>query len=298
MSTDPTTLVGGEDTAAATLDPDTEVETQTTDEVLEPELDEDGNPIEDPDEEVDLDDLKLKVPKDQAQKVREALLRQADYTRKTQELAEQRKTFESERQNISQATQQELAVFAQASNLGQQLAAFQRVDWNAWNAQAQANFDYDEQAKIQAAWMNYQQLKDGHAQALGTLQQLQSQRVSAAQQETAKRVEEGRAELAKDIGWNDDTKAKLTGYALGKGLSRDDLGDLEGTPAAAKILHDAYQWSEHQKKTQAAKRHETAQQVQPAATVSATRAPPSGLDDRLSQDEWLKRRNKQAQKRA
>jgi hypothetical protein len=297
MSTDATNPVGGEDTVEeTTLDPGTEVETegQETDDL---ELDEDGNPIEDEDEEVDLDDLKLKVPKDQAQKVREALLRQADYTRKTQELAEQRKAFDGERQNITQATQQELAVFAQASNLGQRLATFQRIDWNAWNQQAQANFDYDEQAKIQAAWMEYQQVKDAHANAMGTLGNLQNQRVSAAQQEIAKRVEEGRQVLVKDIGWNDELKAKLTDYALAQGLSRDDLGDLEATPAAAKILRDAYEGHQARQKQQAANKHLQAQQAQPAATVSTRRAPPSGLDDRLSIDEWTKRREAQLAKK-
>jgi hypothetical protein len=298
MSTDATNPVDGEDTAPATLDPDTEVDTEGQ---PEPLFDEDGNPIEEPpeDEEVELDeDLKLKVPKDQAQKVREAMLRQADYTRKTQELAEQRKAFDTERQNISNATNEELAAFSQASNLGQRLAAFQQVDWNAWNARAQANFDYDEQAKIQAAWMDYQQVKDSHANALGTLRNLQDQRVSAAQQEAAKRIEEGRQVLAKDIGWNDELKAKLTDFALGQGLSREDLGDLEATPAAAKILRDAFEWSQHQKKTQAAKSHEKAQQVQPAATVSARNAPPTGLDDRQNVNSWMESRNKQVRKRA
>lgn len=296
MSTDATNPVGGEDTVEeTTLDPGTEVE--QTDETNELELDEDGNPIEPEDEEVDLDDLKLKVPKDQAQKVREALLRQADYTRKTQELAEQRKAFETERQNVVQATNEELNAFAQASNLGQRLAAFQQINWNAWNQQAQTNFDYDEQAKIQAAWMEYQQVKDAHANAVGQLQNLQNQRVSTVQQETARRVEEGRQVLARDIGWNDELKAKLTDYALGQGLSRDDLADLEATPAAAKILRDAYEGHQARQKQQAANKHLQAQQAQPAATVSTRRAPPSGLDDRLSIDEWTKRREAQLAKK-
>lgn len=298
MSTDATNPVGGEDTVEeTTLDPGTEVETPEV-ENDEPELDDDGNPIEPEDEEVDLDDLKLKVPKDQAQKVREAMLRQADYTRKTQELAEQRKAFETERQNVVQATNEELNAFAQASNLGQRLAAFQQINWNAWTQQAQANFDYDEQAKIQAAWMEFQQVKDAHAQAIGTLRTLQDQRVSAAQQETAKRVEEGRADLVKNDGWTEELKAKLTDYALTRGLSRDDLGDLEATPAAARILMDAYEGYQARQQKQAANRHVQAQQAQPAATVSTRRAPPSGLDDRLSIEEWTRRREEQLRKRA
>jgi hypothetical protein len=39
-----------------------------------------------------------------------------------------------------------------------------------------------------------------------------------------------------------------------------------------------------------------AQQVQPAASVKARGAPPAGLDDRLSPDEWVRRRNAQLRK--
>jgi len=54
------------------------------------------------DEEVDLGDVKLKLPKDQAEAVRKAALRQADYTRKTMELAEQRKAIDGEAQRAAQ----------------------------------------------------------------------------------------------------------------------------------------------------------------------------------------------------
>ena len=61
--------------------------------------------------------------------------------------------------------------------------------------------------------------------------------------------------------------------------------------AAAKILRDAYEWDQHQKKQQATKRHETAQQVQPAAAVKGHGAPLQGVHDNLSIDEWMRREN-------
>jgi hypothetical protein len=42
-------------------------------------------------------------------------------------------------------------------------------------------------------------LRDQHQQALGQLSQLRGSGLSIAQQETARRMEEGRAALAKDI---------------------------------------------------------------------------------------------------
>src|SRR6476646_10025915 len=115
MDTETTNPVGGEDTASATLGEDTGVgaEGQTDDQ----QFDDDGNPIAQPEEEeeVELDDLKLKVPKTAAEKLKalqEGNLRQADYTRKTQELAEQRKAFETERQTVQQASQAEIDALA------------------------------------------------------------------------------------------------------------------------------------------------------------------------------------------
>jgi len=294
MAQEPATNpVEGEDTAATTLpeNPEVENEGQIETETL---YDDDGNPIEaEPpeDEEVELDaDLKLKVPKDQAQKVREALLRQADYTRKTQELAEQRRAFEADRQNIQQATQEELGAFAQAAALGQQIAQYQKIDWAAWND--------NDPFEAQKAFMQFQQVKDAHQEAMNQLSHYQRQRVSRAQQESAQRIEQGRQQLEREIGWNDELKARLTDYALGMGLSREDLSDLEATPAAAKILRDAYEGHQARQKAQAAERHKTAQQVQPAATVRAKAAPVAGLDDRLGAEEWIRRRDAQVRKRA
>jgi len=273
-----------EDTSADTLAEDQEVAAEETEQ--EPELDEDGNPI-DTDEEIDLDDLKLKVPKDQAQKVREAMLRQADYTRKTQELAESRRAFDTERAQIYQSTQAELNAFAETQNIGRQLAAYQQTNWQAW---AQ-----EDPFAAQEHFMHFQTLKDAHQGAMNQLAFLHQQRQAAAKQETDNRIGEGRTVLEREIGWNDTLKASLTDYALGMGLSRDDLSDLEANPAAAKILHEAWKGSQTSQKTAAANKHLAAQAVQPAAKAGGgnTPIPTNKLDDRLSAKEWMRRREKQ-----
>lgn len=289
MDSDTTSPLDGGDSPDGTAGAEAEVGAEGR----EPELDEDGDPIAEPDadEEIELEDgLKLKVPGSQAQKVREALLRQADYTRKTQELAERRKAFEAEQQQLGQATEAELNSYAVAQYAAAQIQQYRNVDWDAWN-------DHDPVA-AQKAFMQYQRLKDTHSQALAQLQHLRGQRLSHAQQETARRIEEGRATLASDIpGWNDDLKARLIGFAAEHGFSRDELSDLEADPRVARVLHAAFEGSQASRKTQAANRHLQAQQVRPAATVGAKANPPRGLDDRLSPDEWVKRRNEQLRKR-
>ena len=286
METETTNPLVEDDTAEATVPRNEGVEDQADDQL-------DADDAVEEDEEVDLgDDLKLTVPKSAVQRLKElkdGALRQADYTRKTQELAETRRAFEAERQQVVQSTNEELEAFATLRSLHEQLAQFKSVDWNAW---------YDRNpAGASKAHIQYQLIRDAYAGAQVQLSNARNQRLSAEQQKTAQLVEQGRQVLSQEIGWNDEHKAKLTDHALQRGLSRDDLSDLEANPAAAKILHDAYQWHQHQQKTKAAQRHETAQKVQPAASVSARRAPPAGLDDRLDADEWVRRRNEQLRKR-
>ena len=290
MDTETTNSVGGEDTGAPILDAEAGVEPQSEAEIL---YDDEGNPVEEPeDEEVELDDeVKLKVPKDHAQKVREAMLRQADYTRKTQELAEARKAFAAETDTFRQASEAELNTFATLTNLQGQIAQYQRIDWAAWH-------DQDPFAAARAT-SEYNIVRDAYQQAQFQLAGLRQQRLSVAQQEIAKRTEEGRAALTREIpGWNNDLKAKLTDFAADFGFSRDEIDDLEADPRVAKVLHAAFKGSEAVRKAQRAQTHVDAQQAQPAAKVGARSAPPAGLDDRLSTSEWVKRREAQVRKRA
>lgn len=266
-----TNPVDGEDTAAATLEAEAGVETEGQE--AETLYDDDGNPIEEPtDEEIELDtDLKIKVPKTQAQKVREALLRQADYTRKTQEVAEQRKVLETERQNLHQASAAEINAYATAQSIGQQLAAYSQVNWQAEMQAANANYDEDAKANVQAQFMRYTQLKDAQQAAMGQLQALRQQRLSSQQQETARLIEQGRAALTKDVpGWNDDLKAKLVGFAAEYGFSQDELSDLEADPRVARVLHAAYEGTAAKRAASKLANLAKGQSVQPAKTLKGT----------------------------
>lgn len=276
---------------AAPVDTDSLDATGVSDQV---ELDEFGEPVEatEDEEEIELDDdLKLKLPKSQAEKLRLAAMRQADYTRKTQELAEARKAFEAERQSTAQADEQELTARANIALIDRQLAQYQRVDWNAWN-------DTDP-FEAQKAFQAYQLLKDAKGNATTFLEQHRHERTAQQQQETATLLQEAQAELQRDIPeWSPTLAAKLVEFG-GKefGLSRQDFDNVTD-PRAVKLIHAAYQWEQHKAKTKTTQTIQKQQEVQPAASVGKAKAPPSGLDDRLSSDEWLRRRNAQLAKRA
>lgn len=276
--------------------PNEEVETETQEvEAQEQLYDDDGNPIDpvEEDEEVELDDLKLRVPKDQAQKVREALLRQADYTRKTQALAEDAKALAAERQHLQQASTAELQVAGQIMNYDQQLAQYAQVNWQQWQ--------YDDPDAAQSAFMAYQQLKDHRANAAGQLNHLRGQRASAAQQETARRAEQTKAALAKDIpGWSPTVEAQVADFGMKAfGFTADEMADMKIDPRIAKAFHRLHTLEEQTKKTNKAQNHVAAQAVKPAAKAGGgSSAPPTGLDDRLSTAEWIRRRDAQVRKRA
>ena len=81
-------------------------------------------------EEIDYEGEKYKVPA----KLKEAFLRQADYTRKTQEVAEQKRDIErqaAEVQQRAQFNQQHVQDVAKVMAIDEQLAKYQGLDWNA-----------------------------------------------------------------------------------------------------------------------------------------------------------------------
>jgi hypothetical protein len=134
------------ETGVAPMDGLLDALNETPDEVLEddaPDLDAstedetDDAPAEDSqeqpaadEEEIELDGEKLKVQK----KVAEAIMRQQDYTKKTQEVADRRRVVEDKEQFL-EAQQQFMSVasseFAELQAMQKQLAQFAQVDWNA-----------------------------------------------------------------------------------------------------------------------------------------------------------------------
>jgi hypothetical protein len=309
-----TSPVEGEDNAAATLPEGTEVETQAQ---AEDQLfDEYGNPIEgEPeDEEIEIDpELKLKVPKDQAQKLRDAILRQADYTRKTQEVAELRRSVEAEAFQARQMDDQEISAKAQLNAISQRYNHLQSINFaaesnriNGLIAQAANNYDDDAQnhwrgelAGLDTLFKEFTQLGPQHQNLSNALARHQQQRTLAEQQKVAKLIEQGRAELSKAIPeWNDTLKAKLVDHAVKNGIDADELSDIEANPAAARILHDAFLWRSQATQQKKVADIAAVQAVKPAAKVGGGSPPPGKLDDRLSAEEWTRRRNEQVRKRA
>jgi hypothetical protein len=255
--------------------PDDPVETES-----ETNAQSDSAAIDD-DEEIDYDGEKYKVPK----KLREAFLRQQDYTQKTQAVAEQRKAVEAQQQYLAQAAQaqqQHIAEYAEALTLEKQLAQYQNIDWNAL-------IDSD---PVQAMKLDRQmkELQQRHAYVVGSVTQKQQQAALQMQRETAKRIAEGHAVLEREIhDWSPDTKAKLVKFGQDFGYAPEELNNIND-PRAVKLLYKAWQFDQLMKKQ--AVKEKPAPQEKPVTRITASKGTatkdPSKMTDKEFAD-WRKR---------
>lgn len=237
--------------------------------------------------EIERDGKKYRIPAE----LKDDLLRQADYTRKTQEVAEQRKALESALSEFQQASEAETNAKAALVAIDAVLEQYKAVDWDAWvNSDPQG---------AQAAWIKYQQLIQNRTTADEQYRTARTARETQAQRELAKRIELGTAELQRAIpDWSADKAKAILSVGTNYGFSTEELSALTDHRAIL-VLHDAMKWREQQATAKKAAKVATQQQIKPAAKVKGKpTAAPAGLDDRLSADEWLRRRNEQLRKRS
>jgi len=186
---------------------------------------------EDDSEEVEHDGQKYRVPK----ALKGALLMQSDYTRKTQEVAEQRKALEAEQQRVvqqAQTMQASIREYAQLTHLDEQIQNYSKVDWAA--------FSQNDPVAAQSEWIRFSQMKDARQGLAGHIQNKERQMASDAERETAKRTEEARAVLAREIpDWSPELAQKLGDFAVSKGIPAARLATVTN-PADVKILRLAW----------------------------------------------------------
>lgn len=267
-----------------------EVDTEIEDTEAEPELDEYGNPIEpEPDEpadeltEITKDGKAYKVPA----ALKDEFLMHADYTRKTQEVAELRKQVSAQLEQVQQVTQAEIQSAAAIASIDAQIADFNTIDWDAWEQQ--------DPLAAQSAWRQFTQLKEGRNNAVAQYQQAQHQRTFVQQQEAAKLIEQGQRELAVKIpGWGQEKAQALQTHAMQSyGFHPEELNGIYD-PRMIEVLHDAYQYRQANKQQQTVKKVEAQQAVKPAVKVTTGKAPPRGLSDKMDINTWVKTFNAQA----
>ncbi len=302
MTEDATNPVDVEDDAILDA-PEVDAESYSDDDTqAETEGAENGQP-EDDAEDVDYEGAKYRVPK----VLKDALLRQADYTRKTQELADQRRHVEQHVQSLSQQAELQQATLEHRVNLGiveHQLEQFRNTDWKAYRAEY--GVDAAEDAKDK-----WQQYREAHAELKAAIANAQTDLGQISERSRANAIAQADQVLSREIeGWSPQFVQDLAGYVATEfGITPQELQDSAINPDGTadtrtfKVLARL-----HKAETELATlkaQNTKAQQAAKQAAVTPAKAVGQraggykpGLDDSLPMDEWVRRRNAQLAKAA
>jgi hypothetical protein len=182
-------------------------------------------------EEIEHEGKKARVPKE----FKDAFLRQRDYTQKTQELSENKRAWEAQQATAQQAAQLREATFAESAKVyanQERLQQYRNLNWDAIQ-QADPNQAMKLDRDMRRLEAETNQLAQG-------ITQKQQHMAFMAQQETAKRIEDGQRQLAREIpGWSPELAGKLLQSAKSLGFNDSELAHVND-PRTVKLLHKAH----------------------------------------------------------
>lgn len=227
-------------------------------------------------EEVEYEGKKYALPPE----LKDAILRQADYTRKTQELAQTRQQAEqtfAQQQARIEAERANIQAVARLTALDERLQQYAGVDWDSLS---QSNGEL-----AQREFMKYQQLKDSRTQFVAQIQQHEGQRAMQEQQETARQLQEANEALSREIkGWSPDYAQSLREVAKSLGAKEEQLNGIR-EPWIVKALHAQKVLAEMTKKAGTAAPAVTAK---PVRTITGGNAKGTVDPDKMSIEDWMR----------
>jgi len=272
---------------------------EVADEAHDAQGDDDGDGEEAPEgqsdpeqEEIEHEGKRYAVPKE----LKEAFLRQSDYTRKTQEVADLRRNVEAAQQAAARDAEMVQGLredYGKVHALKAQVDYYGRVDWQAYTQQ-------DPQG-AQAAWMVYQQAKDTLSDAQKGVGDKEAELRASRERDTANARATTLQTLQKDISGFGPQKAQdLARFAADEfGVRPEELANADArTWKMLNRLHAAESRAKAlESKQTAAQRQAKVEAVKPAASVKGIAPSDNRPRDTDSVDAWLKKRNAQVAKR-
>lgn len=286
VASEPVTPAGGEQTTNVSTTENTEVENQDFD------LDslfgggdgDEGNGDEPEPVEIDINGKKYKVHPD----LKDRVWFDTDYTQKSQANAELKKSLEARQVEIDQAyntSQDVMQGRAALINLDGALAQYEGVDWD--------KLGDDDPVAAQTHWRKFQQLQQERGRVAQYLDDTQRDLSEKHSQAAEARIRETKAFAEKELrGWTPEMDRKITEFATKDlGFTPEEFRNAI-TPKVYRAFYLAHIGEQVLAKLSKQPKPATAE-AQPLSTVKARGNPTTGLDDRLSQEEWLKRRNAQ-----
>jgi hypothetical protein len=239
-------------------------------------------------EEVEYEGSSYKVPA----ALKDAILRYGDYTRKTQEVADQRREIEARGEKLKETEKLHAEVI---DHIADSRAIEKRVH-QLRQVLSQVNYAQltpEQQPQVLALQGELTQLQAVHGQLASTIAQKHQQKQLAEQQETATLASKAEAFLRREIkDWSPQKDVQLADYAKSQGVDPKALGNLMLRNPAVALLVDKAAKFDRLMKQQTAKT--PAPSAQPISRVTPKTSPATTVDeDKMSTDEWLAHREKQ-----
>jgi hypothetical protein len=187
--------------------------------------------------EFEFNGAKYQVPPE-LKELHEGYQRQQDYTKKTQETAEMRRSAElmMQQANTQMALRQALEPhLEELIVVNKQLKLYQQVDWNQLtNSDAQ---------EAQKHFMAYQQLKDRKAGIEGDMHKAANDHVQKLNETRQKLKTEGDKILTQKVkGWNPEKSKALSDFATKTyGFSDNEVSQWTD-PRVMQLVNDANEW--------------------------------------------------------
>lgn len=226
--------------------------------------------------EVEFEGKTYKVPNE----LKTAIIHQADYTRKTQEVAEQRKANAERTQFLEQQERILAQSFDKAvefRDVQNRLSQFEKIDW-------QALVDQD---PVQATKLNiaYQQTQREAQEKYGEWQQARTQTQQLSDENRQQVLVEAQKELkARLPDFNATTAEKIKTAARDYGITDAEINALID-PRFVHILHDATKWRALQaEKPKAMKKVDEAPKVLKPQASQPRKQPNQAAYDRLKKN--------------
>ena len=222
--------------------------------------------------------------------LKDALLRQSDYTQKTQSLAEQRKSVEAQAAALQQQAelqQQTIEDVAAVKAIDQQIEQYNALNWDElYNSDVGQASALDRQKR---------ELESQRQNTINRLNENQAKALANQRAEHARIVEEGQKVLKKEIdNWTPELAQTIAAYGISQGLKEQAVASITD-PVHVKLIDKARRYDELVAKQKAAM--PKAEPPKSAVKVKGKRASATKDPDKMSIEEWTKMRNKQVEKR-
>jgi hypothetical protein len=288
------------DTDPEPTDVDESVEAEAEDTEIEEaeDIEDDAEEVDDDDDEgdegapaferVNYDGKDYEVPA----ALKDALLRQSDYTRKTQEVSEQRKALEERAAEMTEMVQLRDQQFQEAATImafDQQIQQYEAVNWDALMAEDPEAFqrlDFERRKLEKTREAANQQLHQRSAE------------VSQAQHaQLAKAAEKTRASLKEKYSdWSPELEEEMAQFAISMGVPERQLRTTVDQ-GVLEILYKAHKFDKIERKRQSASKKAKPTPAEPATRVRGRKQGGRTNPDKMSMTEWTKWRESQIAKR-